>query len=269
MYTFRLFDDHLTPLFSWTNIFLSLGSPVLFYLLDIEVISVKSMLHDFNPSVSLSDPDFILIIFLTALGNVFQLAFRLYLILVKKIHDSNEIFTQYYALILCVISLSPIVPVALGSSLKTIHYLVWISVLIVIPVVMIISHNGLNQYFFEKYPKLQQCLNSISDFLSKLRFNISPPPEEDLPPEVLEDPDPYSPNNMEEMANQAANRIAAAKAKQEASQAQALEEYNHQWVLKPRHHSYQSQAHTSQSTYSFNLPNYLNQRDTGLPEIVM
>ena len=237
-------------------------------MLDIEVFSIKSMLNGFKPSLAVSDPDFILIVVLNALSNIFQLAFRLYLKLVKKIQDSNEIFTQFYTIILLILYLSTIVPVALRSNLKTITYIFSISMFIVVPAVMIIFHNGLNHFFFEKYPRLQQCSNSISDFLSNLGLNISPPSEEDLPPEILVDPDPYSPNNMEEMANQAADRIAAAKAKQEASQAKALEEYKRQW-FKPRHQSYQSQAHTSQSTYSFTLPYYLNQGDTGLPEIVM
>ena len=171
------------------------------------------------------------------------------------------------------IHLLPLVPVALGSSLKTVHYFMTISMFNVIPAVMIIFHNGLRTFFFQKHQKLQQCVTSISDFLSHHGLNIfPPPPEEDIPPDPSENQDPYSPENMEAMAIQAANRMAATKSKHDQAQAsqqeQALEDQIRAYALNPRQHFFQAQAQTSQSAVKLNLPNYLKYRENDLPEIV-
>ena len=236
----------------------------------IEVSSVNQILYDFDPNVMVvSNPDFILFVVLNTLGNTCQLSLRLYLKFVKNIQDSNEIFTHYFAIILFILCLLPLINVALGLSLKIVHYILCILCYIVVPLTMIIFHERLNQYFFNKHTKLKVFVINISEFFHCTSC-VTSPPEEDLPLEDSEDQDPYSAKNMEAMANQAGKRIAESaesKAKHDLAQAQASESVRQAWALQSRDHCLQPQASTSHSTHSFNLPTYLQRRENDMTVI--
>ena len=141
------------------------------------------MLYDFKPNVAVSDPDLILFFVWVTFPSlhsdyIWNLSKR------SKIRMKflPNITLSYFAFCICH---SYVVPVALGSSLKIIHYIMIISIFIVIPAVMIIYHNGLRTFFFQNHQKLQQCVTSISNLLSHHGLNIFPLPLRKTYPQIL------------------------------------------------------------------------------------
>ena len=191
---------------------------------DIELTEVTIMVSGYGSldHVATDHPEYILFCVLYGMGHISQIVFRLYLKYVRKIQDSNEIFTKYFVVIICILDFSPIALFFIHHELilKMAYYIISISYFILHPASMIIFHNALNQYFINKYPKFKQFVESISEFLQICGIYNPPPPSEDIPSFNSEDADPYSDKNLNAMANQAANRINAAKLKLEQEKPQ-------------------------------------------------
>ena len=229
------------------------------------------MLSGFDPSlITANSPEIILYNVLNGVAHMSQIVSRLYLKYVKKIQDSNEIFTKYFVIIICILDLSPIALIFSPDEfiLKLAYYILSISISIVHPASMIIFHNALNQHFFNKYPKLKQFVKSITEYLQICGIYNPPPLPEDTPSLDSEEADPYSDRNLINMANQAADRLNAAKLKleQEASQqAQSAHASNPQpRALPPSQHLHPTKQNTKSKD---SLPTYSKHRGNELTDI--
>ena len=189
----------------------------------IEVIEVTTMLSGVDNSfVATNHPDVILYEVILGLGHISQIVSRMYLKYVKKIQDSNEIFTKYFVIIICILDLSPMALVFLQHELilKIAYYILDILLFVLHPASMILFHNGLNDFFFSKHTKLKQFVEHITELLQICGIYNAPPLPEDIPSLDPEEADPYSDKSLTAMANQAANRLNAAKLKLEQEKPQ-------------------------------------------------
>ena len=139
----------------------------------IDLVSIICINHDFNPEmISLKSPDLIIFTIVNSVGYSSQLIFRLYLKYVKKNPESNELLTVYFVAILGAMYFFPLVSVLLKWSLEISCYLVIFLHFIVLPILILICHEGTYQYFVGKYPKVHEMISSLKSLYSQLISNI-------------------------------------------------------------------------------------------------
>lgn len=140
----------------------------------IDLVSTICIYYDFNPEmISLSSPDLIIFTIVNSLGYSSQLIFRLYLKYVKNNPESNELLTVYFVAILGGMYLFPLVSVLLKWSLEISCYLIIFLHFIVLPILILICHEGTYQYFVGKYPKVHEMISSLKSIYSQLVSNIT------------------------------------------------------------------------------------------------